>query len=64
MPTRRRKVTPAKWKLPLHDHIPKESSSKKRKTALAQKTQRKAVKEARNAVRDAAFLLGRMFESV
>ena len=46
MPTQRRRAAPAKRKLPLHDHIPKDASSKKQEAALAQKTQRKAVKEA------------------
>jgi len=50
MPTRRRKVAQSKRKLPLNHNAAKESDNKRRKKAMALKTQKKAVKEARKAV--------------
>jgi len=50
MPTRRRKVAQSKRKLPLNHNAAKESDNKSRKKAMALKTQKKAVKEARKAV--------------
>ena len=58
MPTRKYKVTHAKRKLPLRGHLPEESTSKKRKTDLAQKTQRKVVKKTRGLV------LGSILETI
>ena len=49
MPTRRCKVAQSKQKLPLNHNATKESDNKRRKKAMALKTQKKAVKEARKA---------------
>ena len=50
MPTRRRKVAQPKRKLPLNHNTTKESDNKRHKKAMALKTQKNAVKEAKKAV--------------